>query len=491
MKRALFLFALCLVCGAALIIAAHADINERRDMVELTDTVLYGDPAAADGLEISLHTSLDRRLFWDSTRVYGGSTDTQFLFSQTQIHEEYEFTYEAFRIDMGGLGGMSGTMDLNDDAADMYEFSPYLPVIRDVASRAPIGEEYTETVYLADYMDYYPLFFTFDMDALVDVKEDETGTNYYYGYNVSRELPEMNSWLNEQFRIPVSKQYALEVTLCRSGEELLSFLEIDLAQAETCWFNLWSDSVLTENACYAAFFAEDQDGEPLDDSLIPGGFGIFRIPMVDCSELGVEAERRLMVYELESVYTRPDGERINSLTLSDDGEDIILLTVNEQDDMLLNVFDAETMQLRQKEVIAGGYWMSFEIGNGLITAFSDERVVLYEKSQNGEYIRRIDVDATGDEVLESFSWQYYDIAWDGERLALVTCLFDVKECYDDVFGDVYYTRNLTCGCSVTIYSAEGCLYRAAVSSSLPQGERYNNIKYPNLLYIEPMEVKWK
>lgn len=492
MKRALFLFVLCFACGAALIIAAHADINERRDSVELTDTVLFGDPAAADGLEISLHTSLDRHLFWDTTHAYGGGTDTQFLFSQTQIYEDYEFTHEVFCIDMGGFGGVSGTMDLDDDMADWYEFAPYLPVIRAVASRAPLGEEYTETVYLADYMDYYPLTFTLDMDALVDVKEVEAegAVYYYYGYELSRELPEMNQWLNEQFKMPVSEQYALEITVCRSGEAQLSYLDINLAQAETFWVNLWSDSAVTENACYVAFSADDQDGEKLDDSLITGGFGIFRIPIVDCSELDIEAERRLMVYELENVYSLPEDESFNSLTLSDDGRDILMLSRNMRDDMLLTVFDAQTMEVKQKEVIAEGAWLTTDIRDNLIVSFGAERLVLFEKAPTGEYIRRIDADTTGDEVLESFSWQYYDIAWDGERLALVTCLYDMEECYDEL-GELYYTRDLTCGCSVTVYSEEGCLYRAAVSSSLLRGDRYKNIKYPNLLYNDPISARWK
>lgn len=489
MKKSLCLFLALLVLGSACIVSAHCVINEKRDQVELTESEVYGDKTAAEGLELTLHVTCNRRLFWDTTRTLGENAEnkTEFHFSQTQEREEYEFSYSGVTVDIGcyfGIGFGGNGAELDDEV--LREFHGYEDIIKDVVSRAQPGVEYTETVFLSDYMDYYPLNFYFELDAFID--EDSETNTYYAAGDLWREFPELYQWLSDYFRIPVNERYAVTVSVLKNAEG--NILDIDLTSDDNYWINMRNASVITEDACYFALSMEDSEGNRLDDSLIPGGFGIYRIPFSYREENGKENVKIAEIRELENVYPFPQGVCLSDMQLSSDGGDILLVTEGEEG-FGLTVLDAETVREKQKLDITEADWLPLYYYDGFMVACSNERLVLIEKTPDGEYRRAIDVDISGDEYIWDMSWRSSDMAWNGEKLAIAVSGYEQKEYYDSYSGEYYMISEKTCGCWLAVYDETGLLYCADITSSLTGGSELNNDMETRFVYNDPVKVAWK
>ena len=92
MKKATILMALVLllsVCGVGVL---AADVFEERDQVVLTEKVVYGDRAEADGLSIQVDSHYRSRLFWNTTLQFNDTADihTDYTFSAKQIYKGRE-----------------------------------------------------------------------------------------------------------------------------------------------------------------------------------------------------------------------------------------------------------------------------------------------------------------------------------------------------------------------------------------------------------------
>lgn len=496
MKKSLCLFLALLVLGSVCIVSAHSVINEKRDQVELTESVVYGDPAAAEGLVLDLHVTCNRRLFWDTTRTFeeNAKNETDFHFSLVQEHESYKYSYSGVSVDLGGNIGVSyggDGVELSDDVLS-GDFCGYEEIVKDVVSRAEPGVEYTETVFLSDYMDYYPLNFVIDLDAFAVAEDDSDGTSYYSVLDIQHEFPELHQWLCDYFRIPVDRNYAVTVTVLKNYEGKI--LDIDMMHGDGYWLNIMTGSVITEDACYFALSIEDPDGDPVDAGLIPGGFGIYRIPFVYEDVNGSGDEIKLAdIRGLENVYSLPPGESPRELQLSADGEDILFATGGEHG-FKITVLDAETSREKQKLDITDADWVTMYYYDGYMAACSNERLILIEKTPDGEYRRAIDTDISGDEALKNgISWRSSDMTWDGEKLAIAVSRYEEKEYYDSYSGETYRWSRETCGCWLSVYDATGLLYSSIIDSSLSTGTEYSNYNdmETRFVYYDPVEVVWK
>ena len=486
MKKSLCLFLALLVLGSACLAGAHCVINEKRDKVELTEHVVYGSPAAAEGLELKLHVTCNDRLFWDTAHTLGSDpeTRTEFSFYQAQKREEYEFEYGGMTVDIGSYFGMGFGGDAGADDEILSEFHGYESVIKDVLSRAQPGEEHTEKVFLSDYMDYYPINFVMDTDAFIS--EGEDGYAFMTG-DLRADFPELDQWLNDYFRIPVDERYAVTVTVLKTEDG--NIREIDMAQDDDYWLSISNPSVITEDACYFALSIEDPDGSKLDASLIPGGFGVYRIPFSRKEEDGDEV-KTAEIRELENVYSISENEGIRDMKLSSDGEDVLLVTT-EKDRSVLTVLDAETAEKKQRLDIAETDWPSLYYHDGFVAACSEERLVLMEKAPDGTYRRALDVDISGEDFIDGMNWRSYDMAWNGERLAIAVSRYVQKECYDGGSGQYYIASDETCGCWLAVYDAAGLLYCTDITSSLTGGFELSYDKKTRFTRSDPVEVEWK
>ena len=74
-KYPILLFALVLLLGVSAVFAARA-MDAPKDQVAFTERVIYGDPAAADGLTVALHEQYRNYLHWASTLSFTDSCYT-------------------------------------------------------------------------------------------------------------------------------------------------------------------------------------------------------------------------------------------------------------------------------------------------------------------------------------------------------------------------------------------------------------------------------
>ena len=67
MKKSTFLFVLLLILSTVGICYFYTTVNAQKNKVTLTETVLAGDPSAAEGVTVDVKTHYDNHLFWNTT----------------------------------------------------------------------------------------------------------------------------------------------------------------------------------------------------------------------------------------------------------------------------------------------------------------------------------------------------------------------------------------------------------------------------------------
>lgn len=164
---------------------------------------------------------------------------------------------------------------------------------------------------LADYMDYYPAVNRISLPRLdengeieenrsfdLDIYED----NIFYGiiytseYNAAMQekMDEKAGTIEEYFKIPVLQNEVREFT--KIEDEYSDYVYLEQKSVGEDSFEPYWHSVLTGDAVFFTFNTHTENGAVVDTSLIPGGYGIYRLPYtmdengytdVKADELGV------------------------------------------------------------------------------------------------------------------------------------------------------------------------------------------------------------
>ncbi len=493
-KKSFCLFLALLVLGSVCAISAHFKINEKRDQVELTEGAIYGDPAAAEGLE--LRVTCDHRLFWDTTRTFGENARnvTDFRFTAAGENETYENDSEGMYAYLSDNFGISFGPD-GEELEEIYdmEFDAYRDIISDVAGRTLAGGENTETLRLRDYIEYYPIYF--DMyymgDDNIYFRLDDGSEISIYGafslFNDDGTVNEMQQWLREFFRVPVSEEHSVQVTVSKNSEGRIVELNVQDGDYSAVYVNTFS--FLTENACLFSMSVKDANGQRLPVGNAGEGSVIYGFPFEYS-----DGKRYADIYAIKELYRLPEGESLFDMKLSEDGEDVLLITMHEDDGIKLHVLDAATMQEKQSLSLAeealtlsGLYY--YEDFFAVVTG--DSRLMLVEKAKDGEYQISINALMDSDDALGQISWRYSDMAWNGEKLAVATSRYEEYEFEEG--GQTYVRMEETCGCWVSVYDNTGLIYSAAIYSSLSSGMQWQENYYSmplQFVYNDPIELSW-
>ena len=156
MRKALIAFVLLFVLAVGGMTAIHAEVNEVRDQVVVTEEIIYGDKAAAEGLTILAQAALENgHLNWDTTYTIGEQPKTHTEFKYSSEPRDRTIHYEP----MGLLLGNS-LHDHSSDwnrASDSSELSGIDLAYWELREETPFGEEGKRQIRIADYYDYYPI----------------------------------------------------------------------------------------------------------------------------------------------------------------------------------------------------------------------------------------------------------------------------------------------------------------------------------------------
>lgn len=448
MRKSLIALLLLAALSAGGFAAAHAALLSRRDNVTITQEVLYGDVSAADGLELTIPVNYNDMQFWTTTYAPGSSP---------AVGTEYEIEPLGKRVRHGTIT-YGGLRLLNDwhfrfvPGQEPPQPSLYAAYQELYESTAP-GEEQQKLIRPADYCAYYPLSFRFDLPQ------------YHYRWDPGdyrqpeAEITPIIQALRDFFRIPVQPAETWNVHLERSASASGTLSSWGSSYGpDDHIFEFDTACAMTEDACYLAFDAHDYDGKTVDTSLIPGGYGIYRLPLdqehIKHNDLsGIKAD------ELEMVYAMDPRHTLYDLTLSPDGRRLLLHT-REDGNYVLTVIDPATMeQVRRFEVpTAEGRFVLYP-QDGFFAVQTDPNLLsVFAPDGSGEYGLALttEVCPEGGPVFspsDHFRLDTAPMAWDGERLA--------------IFAQQYAT-SLYCELSflLGVYDAGGTAYLGSYRNSL-------------------------
>ena len=329
-KGALTVLSVLALLSCLLLAGASGAIGPTGGDVHIEETVLAGDPAAVQGLEMSAEYQCEYQMHWLTRFPVGRLEEQETEFSYTTSETGYRiFSFEdGLEIDFFEEGT---TFYFSvDGMGELYSISGrepcVLPLYQEVVERAraqrsdeELQEEgYVEEIRLEDKYDYLPLTFrTWHIPFLVD---------------------EHVFVLEDYFRIPVPEELILRFSVGHGtwysvGASLMQgTMELD---AHTV--------ILDEENREDLLFAVSLENcdLPLDDSLIPGGWGIYRLTCVKDENQNPQPPR------LTTVYSVPEGERIFRFWASEDKRDLFLLTCGEDQTLHLTVLDGKTFAPRQ------------------------------------------------------------------------------------------------------------------------------------------------
>ena len=419
MKRSLILTLLIFVLSAAALCASHSVINAQKDAITITETVLYGDRAAAEGIEVLSSTHNGFHLFWDTSYTFEDElkVHTDFLFSQVKNYGEYNPVFlPSLSVSDYFDYSISGNNIILEDVYEQGVRRLPMKAVRDVAGRTPAGETLEEIIYLKDYYDYYPLFLDINFPRSVVT----TPYNNLYDMTDYLKIPVSET---QSLRLSVTKDSTGNITQVRSHKEsgrlFLSVL-----------------SVFTDSGYYFYINAFDETGiVELPESVS----GIHYIPFVKTEgSLMPSFEDIRLAYPLENellyLLKSPDGSRL-------------MLFANENDSITLSIIEAKTMSLLQKTVLFEDFEDLFlhrieQYDHFFVAYLSDGRFRLLQEDENGS----CEIKLRGNfyecsDIDENAFYNEMVMDYDGQRLAVV-----------------FYQLRHSCGTYLMVYDKDGLAY---------------------------------
>ena len=466
MRKSLFLFVLLaaiLLGGTGFI---HGTLNAVKDQVTYEENITYGDSSVADGLTVKNNVQFAQKLFWDTTYEAGTDSKTTTDFRFYTVNQPSEFFQEPY----AQLDSFWGSYSSSGNE--------YPRIIEDLVAKTRPGETVHEKVYLKDYYDYYPISFNIQI-----------GDSYYEGWDafylennegVSSDTLTQAKAFNDFLRIPLVSSHSMELEVMKDSSGNISFTSSSQTDEEFFQFNTWS--VVTKEAIYFTFDAHTTKNNLVDTSLIPGGYGIYRLPyktLEGTFTCTIDTNQLSMVYSLNPENT------ISSMDLTKDESRILLFSTDEENTgSQLIVIDATTHETAQILKVPG---IPLEAGVTEILHVSDSFIAedFAAYSCSGDYIVLFTTSADGTLNLEFINKTYPDpnfyywihsesyMDWDGERLAVAS-------------------PNGFCDFSLAIYDKTGLLYFSSMQSSLSKGgHSYNQGYIMNQETKEPfLTVEW-
>ena len=468
MKRNLIVFvAIALLCFVGSVYAAiHVKCNE--DRITISEATLAGDSAGAEGLIVVFDSCLYDR---DTTKAemkpdkYASKNVITFTASGPKNEYSHVLADDAYFAElerryyddleilmMSNYDGMS--FGIRGWVSSSVYYENVIFQSEDFQERWKEAGQPGE-IRISDFYDSYPMVF-----EGIGARYETESASSWYNYSTIAE----GRWWGET--VPISAEEASEALKTCS-----EFLKIPVLPNDT-WelvYDLnssrWTrvgDShyrpnfyrVWTDRAMWFTFDVTAEDGSIVDTSEIPGGFGIYRMPIDTIEKDGVIAER-YDVDKTELFFLLDPNQKVIRLGLTGNGENLILVYC--ADGVIrVRVIDSETGETKA-DIPLGNKSDFAEAGNAYVTFVGEDYYVLqvvrtdkaadnsetFVLGKNPDGIWDIRMHTTG---YASRQWRDGTAAYDGKRLALLE--------YDD--------RTLR----IIVYSEEGVLYQGTITTSL-------------------------
>ena len=483
MKKALALVLVVLTLSVGGMCAAVSMLSKQQDQVEITQISETGNPAVLEGLEVLLHSrASDSQMNWVTT-YHPGQTpvvDTQSYYKrfwnedsryEYLIPSRYDYKKDR-RMVLGGYVDSIGydEEDKNPTGLDL--------ALRQLAEDTKPGTQSARTVAVRDYDPFYHIsadFYLPDVEGYVE--------GYVRGENwkelmAAEEAQEEK--INQFLCIPVLESEKITLMLTKDSEGNVSDFELELKQDDAFDFYIGSDdSLVTEEAFYFTFDNRTKQGAVVDTSLIPGGYGIYRLPYT--MDFDPQKETGILTEQLATVYAVDPGHEIIRLHSSHDKSRLLLHTL-ENGWYVLTVIDRESMtalqrfEIQEKSPEKDSWKLWEDQEQDIFMVEMDKSYAFFALQEDGTYAQ-VFLCQIPSQMQERSEWS--DMAYDGKRL---------------VVGDVYDRRDSTNTAQgvfcLSVYDFTGLRYWGEYDLSLNskvQQDNYAGVRPDN---ITPIKLTW-
>lgn len=478
MRKVAAAFTILALIGGAFVCMQTENLKKDAHIYEET---LAGNPAAADGLAVNFGGYLSYGgLSWENSYTYGSEQNTEFL---AEAKKEWnssntssisadlytDFSWEEWSELFCGENSDNGPADQSEIEARQYLKAPFSDnaekFFTDLKEEIPNNMPKNLKIRVQDVLKYYII------GGDIQIKENMNLLDFWMLFEYAGNEPiDKKLWSDIQafFKIPVlENEYAL-VSVQRDSQEnaVLSFSDNGSSSKNGAdSFRFSTVSCATDEAVYFTFDAHTTNGNLADTSLIPGGYGIYRLPYD--SETGIPKTSELeMIYSLDpemhygSLHASPDGKKLfltyyNEYNNSDDIYSVSAQIIDIQSrscDELLDI-----MESTEASII----WPRDDGEYLLFTDASQLRVYRYE---NGRYEEFLYVDELDSEL---------------PGLTLLTGDIDTKILYEDGMmttvsyeycsadlDSVYHRYTQSLSAVVNVFKADGHAYCGRLYSNL-------------------------
>lgn len=479
MRKAWYILLTSLILSLIGFSSAHFVINESGEAVTWQEETVYGDKSAVEGIQVKTVNHISQNLMWETVGTLGGELkpETKFTFSNASIQSETEITYRGLDLyantDFLADLAFNGQSSVPDYAQKKY--ADLIAYCTACYESVDIGEEKEFTVDLGKYMDYYSFSGYLDIPGptqVIDEFDDRwTGTP----------LALIQS-IHDFFRIPILGEFKVIYSISRrqtGGSFGSSYAGGPDGRIYTPQF----DSVYMNGNCYLTFNAVAENGEVADTSLIPGGYGLYRLNVRTDGSGNLDWDTPIA----EMVFPLDPGEEFSYLEKSDDEKHIYIHTW-QGNKLMRTILDEQTLEVLQEfelyersdfqkyelyEVIGDYYWevkqyddflavLKFSINN---VKSETNTVTVFAEDEQGLYHHQFTVPMSPETVdvnddLMIFASVTAQLDYDGEKLYVIQ-----NEYKDNRHG---YARGDSCNFFVLAYAPEGISYIGKYHVNLSQ-----------------------
>ena len=483
MRKAGILLVCLLVIGIAGLIPVGNHLSAEEGNIQLTEHILYGDKAVAEGVQITFGSRLQWQHYWDSVYTIGTNPGikTQYTFYPTgKVENSTKKTYDGITFGSFPNYGSSGSLPMESRIRP----DEFLPAYQKLAEATPNGVSGFENIRVNEYFTFYPVW----PDITTEYFWYEiSGPHGYMGYLGSGETvdasnqKELYEALNVYFRIPVLDNDIYQISLTKEKDGTITDVggrpagEGSGVQSDTFIWNLVS--VYDEEAIYFTFVPYSSRGVEMSTDLIPGGFGIYRLPY----EKDEDGIYHVKEKELQTVCSLDPKKVKKELRLEIEDTGTLRVITGNEENVYFYAFDMETWECRQELLVArqGEYRMNveYQTDDFMVGSFGIDALFVIEYGNEKEYELKYTIPmGEGSPIREvvygSNERVMYD--WNGEQLIYVASGMANA-------GEVYLEYQDFADFHVGICDETGLLYLAEYLSSLhAEKERLPECRYSGI-----------
>ena len=462
MKRTLIFLLVLLLAAAGLLTAGAGYLTSTEDDITLTHNLIAGDPAAAEGVTLTLPAGdQGSQTCWETTVDLGAeelAPKTEFTFypkgktweddPQPRV-DIYTGNINFGMSSTGGIDFSEYTGEGEEDPGRLYDATMMVLPAADVAERTENGETRTETLRLADYYDYYPMTVELYLP-------DQEGRSHVYATWAECQA------LTDYFGLRVPEDLMVEVSVTKDELGQVYNVETNDTGNQRFWFDCQA-IVVEDGLCMS--IAVMSEGVDVSENLVAcrDGFGLYFIPF--SAELKTDYEPGDLVFDLDNVRMFcPLSQGSSPMLLNREEEGQLLLYAREDGALKLSVFDVETWQCVQWETIFSlgeeDYYSLLGSGDGFMVMSGPDNIFRVVEEADGVYTPALSgVQDMGDGYVDEW-WYNVECAYDGQRLVLAGI-----------------TASGDCSLWVQVYDETGLTYGARIDHSLDREDAWNPYEY--------------